>query len=77
MPAYLELLPFIVEEYGTEMFAIPFVDLLYNLALIVGCLIIGFGCSYWKPQLSAKIAKFITPVTYLILAGLAEVKIYY
>ena len=70
MPAYLELLPYILEDYTDDAFDIPFVDLAQNLALIVGCLIIGFAVSWWKPEFSAKAARIISPITYLILFAL-------
>lgn len=67
MPAYLELLPYILSDYSDELFEIPFIDLVQNLALVIGCLLIGFTAAWFKPEASAKSARIVTPVSYAIV----------
>ena len=66
MPLYLNLLPYILDEYSSDLFYIPFILMIKNLALIVACLSIGFLVSWWKPIFSTKAAKCASPFAILL-----------
>ena len=71
MPAYLQLLPYLINDYNPNLFEIPYVELVKNLALIAGCLCLGFIFNWWRPKESAKAARILSPITYAILAIMA------
>ncbi|CBY33655.1 unnamed protein product [Oikopleura dioica] len=76
MPAFMELLPFIVDlGDNKDLFKIPFAAIGENLGIICGALIVGIFISYLQQEIAAKASKIMTPIGYLYVICCAVISL--
>ena len=91
MPAFMELLPFIVDlGDNKDLFKIPFAAIGENLGIICGSLIVGISISYFMQgltnfktffnhffckEMAAKASQIMTPIGYLYVICCAVISL--